>query len=140
MVWERMLWDAAAARRIFEAKGRPQDNPLIAHIADMAMLDKLCHDIPEAARRIAARFWPGPLTMALPKRPIVPDAVTAGLSTVGVRYPSHPVAQMLIRAAAYRLPRLRLTVRVSQALRRLRMCLKIWMDVSTVSLMGEVRT
>lgn len=65
----------------------------------MAMLDKLCHDIPEAARRIAARFWPGPLTMALPKRPIVPDAVTAGLSTVGVRYPSHPVAQMLIRAA-----------------------------------------
>lgn len=91
--------DAAAARRIFEAKGRPQDNPLIAHIADMAMLDKLCHDIPEAARRIAARFWPGPLTMALPKRPIVPDAVTAGLSTVGVRYPSHPVAQMLIRAA-----------------------------------------
>ena len=91
--------DADAARRIFAAKGRPQDNPLIAHIADIAMLDALCHDIPDAARRIAARFWPGPLTMALPKRPIVPDTVTAGLPTVGVRYPSHPVAQALIRAA-----------------------------------------
>lgn len=91
--------DADAARRIFAAKGRPQDNPLIAHIADIAMLDTLCHDIPDAARRIAARFWPGPLTMALPKRPIVPDTVTAGLPTVGIRYPSHPVAQALIRAA-----------------------------------------
>lgn len=91
--------DVDAARRIFAAKGRPQDNPLIAHIADIAMLDALCHDIPDAARRIAARFWPGPLTMALPKRPIVPDTVTAGLPTVGVRYPSHPVAQALIRAA-----------------------------------------
>ena len=91
--------DADAARRIFAAKGRPQDNPLIAHIADIAMLDALCHDIPDAARRIAARFWPGPLTMALPKRPVVPDTVTAGLPTVGIRYPSHPVAQALIRAA-----------------------------------------
>ena len=91
--------DADAARRIFEAKGRPQDNPLIAHIADLSMLDALCHDIPDVARRIAARFWPGPLTMALPKREIVPDTVTAGLPTVGIRYPSHPVAQALIRAA-----------------------------------------
>ena len=91
--------DADASRRIFAAKGRPADNPLIAHIADIAMLDTLCHDIPEAARRLADRFWPGPLTMALPKRPIVPDTVTAGLPTVGIRYPSHPVAQALIRAA-----------------------------------------
>ena len=91
--------DAAAARRIFAAKGRPQDNPLIAHIADLAMLDELCHDIPDTARRIAERFWPGPLTMALPKRAVVPDTVTAGLQTVGIRFPSHPVAQALIRAA-----------------------------------------
>ena len=91
--------DADAARRIFEAKGRPQDNPLIAHIADLSMLDRLCHDIPDMARRVAARFWPGPLTMALPKRAVVPDTVTAGLPTVGIRYPSHPVAQALIRAA-----------------------------------------
>ena len=91
--------DADAARRIFAAKGRPQDNPLIAHIADLAMLDELCHDIPDTARRIAERFWPGPLTMALPKRAVVPDTVTAGLQTVGIRFPSHPVAQALIRAA-----------------------------------------
>ena len=91
--------DAEAAGKIFAAKGRPADNPLIAHIADPAMLDVLCHDIPEAARRLAARFWPGPLTMALPKRPVVPDTVTAGLPTVGIRFPSHPVAQALIRAA-----------------------------------------
>lgn len=91
--------DATAAERIFAAKGRPQDNPLIAHIADIKMLDELCTDIPDIAREIAARFWPGPLTMALPKRDIVPDTVTAGLRTVGIRYPAHPVAQELIRAA-----------------------------------------
>ena len=89
----------AAVRRIFEAKGRPQDNPLILHVPEAVWLDRYCLDIPEAARDLAARFWPGPLTMILKRREIVPDAVTCGLETVGVRCPDHPAALAVIRAA-----------------------------------------
>ena len=91
--------DPAAVRRIYEAKGRPDDNPLIVHATGLPMLRRLVRDVPPAARALAARFWPGPLTIVLPKRKAVPDAVTAGLATVAVRVPDHPVALALIEAA-----------------------------------------
>ncbi len=92
--------NAEAVRHIFEAKGRPQDNPLILHIPDASWLSRYCHDVPASAYALAERFWPGPLTMILPRREIVPDAVTCGLDTVGVRCPNHPVTLEIIRAAA----------------------------------------
>ncbi|MDE6933134.1 MAG: threonylcarbamoyl-AMP synthase [Oscillospiraceae bacterium] len=92
--------NAEAVRHIFEAKGRPQDNPLILHIPDASWLSRYCHDVPDSAYALAERFWPGPLTMILPRREIVPDAVTCGLDTVGVRCPNHPVTLEIIRAAA----------------------------------------
>ena len=92
--------NAEAVRHIFEAKGRPQDNPLILHIPDASWLSRYCHDVPASAYALAECFWPGPLTMILPRREIVPDAVTCGLDTVGVRCPDHPVTLEIIRAAA----------------------------------------
>lgn len=89
--------NGTAVARIFEAKGRPADNPLIVHIADWKMLAGLVSAVPPAAEQLARAFWPGPLTMIFPKGPRVPDEVSAGLSTVAVRMPSHPVAQALIR-------------------------------------------
>ena len=91
--------DAAAVRRIFEAKGRPSYNPLIAHVADIEGARALVTDWPPLAQELAERFWPGPLTIALPKRSHVPDEVTAGRATVAVRVPAHPVARALIAAA-----------------------------------------
>ncbi len=89
----------AASARIYKAKGRPSDNPLIVHIADMDDLDKIVVCVPAGARKLAKRFWPGPLTMIFEKRGIVPGETTGGLDTVAVRMPDHPVAQALIRAA-----------------------------------------
>ncbi|MFP5503974.1 MAG: L-threonylcarbamoyladenylate synthase, partial [Candidatus Sericytochromatia bacterium] len=91
--------DPAAVAKIFEAKGRPATNPLIAHVADAAMARQVVASWPESAQKLADAFWPGPLTLVLPKRPEVPDAVTAGLGSVGVRVPAHPVALALIREA-----------------------------------------
>lgn len=91
--------DPKAVRGIFEAKGRPDDNPLIVHVTGLAMLRRLVTELPPQARALAARFWPGPLTIVLPKKSSVPDIVTAGLSTVAVRVPDHPVALALIEAA-----------------------------------------
>ena len=91
--------NAPAVRRIFEAKGRPQDNPLILHIPEASWLERYCRDVPEAAYTLAERFWPGPLTMILPRREIVPDEVTCGLDTVGMRCPNHPVTLEIIRRA-----------------------------------------
>ena len=89
-----------AVERIFEAKGRPGDNPLIAHIADLAALEPLIRGgISPLPRKLAEAFWPGPMTMIFPKSERVPLQVTAGLSTVAVRMPSHPTARALIRAA-----------------------------------------
>ena len=88
-----------AVAKIFEAKGRPQDNPLILHIADADQLDKLCHHIPEAAYRLAEFFWPGPLTMVLPAKDIVPKCTTAGLPTVAVRCPDSQITREIIRLA-----------------------------------------
>ena len=91
--------NAEAVRRIFEAKGRPQDNPLILHIPGADWLTRYCRNIPPAAYVLAERFWPGPLTMILPRRSNVPNATTAGLDTVGIRCPNHPVTLAIIKAA-----------------------------------------
>ncbi len=88
-----------AVSRIFQAKGRPQDNPLIIHVPDASWLGSYCRDVPPAAYRLAERFWPGPLTMILPRRDIVPLQTTGGLETVGVRCPNHPVTLAIIEAA-----------------------------------------
>ncbi len=92
-------YDANAVKKIFEAKGRPGDNPLIVHIADRSELAPLVQKVPAGAKKLAAAFWPGPLTMILPKSDRIPPEVTAGLGTVAVRYPSHPVANAIIKAA-----------------------------------------
>jgi L-threonylcarbamoyladenylate synthase len=86
------VFDAEAVQRIFEAKARPADNPLIAHVADLSLIDQLAATIPESARRLMARFFPGPLTLVLPKTDRVPDVATAGLDTIGVRMPAHQLA------------------------------------------------
>lgn len=91
--------DADAVRKIFEAKGRPQDNPLILHIASASEMDRFCHSVPDAARELARRFWPGPLTMVLPCRDLIPRETTAGLDTVAVRCPACDVTREIIRAA-----------------------------------------
>lgn len=88
-----------AVSKIFVAKGRPQDNPLILHIAEAADMEKFCHSIPEAAYRLAEAFWPGPLTMVLPAKDIVPKCTTAGLPTVAVRCPDNAVTREIIRLA-----------------------------------------
>ena len=91
--------DPVAVRRIFAAKARPRFNPVIAHVADVDGARALVTAWPAAAARLAAAFWPGPLTLVLPKRAHVPDEVTAGLPAVAVRVPAHPVALALVRAA-----------------------------------------
>ncbi len=89
----------AAVARLFAAKGRPATDPVILHIADLDALPRLAREVPPAAWTLVRRFWPGPLTVVLPKQPVVPDLVTAGLPTVAIRMPAHPVALALIRAA-----------------------------------------
>ena len=88
--------DAAAVRRLFAAKGRPADDPLIVHVADATGLGPLVADRPSIVDALAARFWPGPLTLVLRRSPLVPRDVTAGLDTVAVRVPAHPVARALL--------------------------------------------
>jgi L-threonylcarbamoyladenylate synthase len=94
--------DAAAVTRIFAAKGRPSSNPLIVHVRDLEQARELTAAWPAEAERLARRFWPGPLSLVLPRRAVVPDVVTAGLDTVAIRVPAHPVAQCLLQAC--RLP------------------------------------
>ncbi len=91
--------DETAVLHIFEAKGRPQDNPLILHIPDAGWLERYCEDVPDAAYKLAERFWPGPLTMILKKKPCVPLRTTGGLETVGMRCPDHPVTRAIIERA-----------------------------------------
>jgi L-threonylcarbamoyladenylate synthase len=88
-----------AAAKVFEAKQRPQFDPLIVHIADRSQLDAVVTSQPPLAQKLMDAFWPGPLTIVLPKQSVIPDLITAGLPTVAVRMPSHPVAQALIREA-----------------------------------------
>ncbi|MBS5165294.1 MAG: threonylcarbamoyl-AMP synthase [Butyricicoccus pullicaecorum] len=91
--------DGTAVQKIFAAKGRPSDNPLIVHIADLAQIYSLTTEVPEAALRLAEAYWPGPMTIILPKASCIPQEVSAGLDTVGIRLPSHPIARAVIRAA-----------------------------------------
>ena len=91
--------DPKASMKIYAAKGRPSDNPLIIHIAEFGKLGAIVSDIPEKAKILAKKYWPGPLTMILPKADIVPRETTGGLDSVAVRFPSDPIAQSLIRAA-----------------------------------------
>ena len=91
--------DETAVLHIFEAKGRPQDNPLILHIPDASWLTRYCEDVPDAAYKLAERFWPGPLTMILKKKPCVPLRTTGGLETVGMRCPDHAVTRAIIEAS-----------------------------------------
>ncbi len=90
-------FDAAAVCKVFAAKGRPMDNPLIVHIADKAEWQPLVREIPPLAHALADRFWPGPLTIILPKSDLIPAETAGGLQTVGVRFPAHPLAQEIIR-------------------------------------------
>jgi len=91
--------DAKAVESLFAAKGRPPTNPIIVHVASADSARQLVLDWPPVANRLAERFWPGPLTFVLPKRPIVPHVVTAGGPTVGLRVPAHPIAHALLQAA-----------------------------------------
>ena len=91
--------DREAVKRIFAAKGRPADNPLIVHIADFSQIDALVKEVPEAAKKLAEAFWPGPLTIILPKSELIPSETSGGLTTVAVRCPAHPVARAVIEAA-----------------------------------------
>jgi L-threonylcarbamoyladenylate synthase len=91
--------DAAAVAKIYEIKGRPETSPLIVHASSIAMARSLVSEWPREAEELAQRWWPGPLTLVLPKSPRIPGIVTAGLPTVGVRVPSHPLALELIEAA-----------------------------------------
>lgn len=92
--------DAEAAARIYAAKGRPSDNPLIAHISREEQLFELAEYVPESAKLLMKAYWPGPLTMIFKKKAIVPDGTTGGLDTVAVRMPDHPVARRLIEEAS----------------------------------------
>lgn len=92
--------NSVAVERIFEAKGRPSDNPLIVHIADKEKVYELTESIPEKAVALMDKFWPGPLTLVFRKSTIIPSIITAGLNTVAVRMPEHPVARELIRLSA----------------------------------------
>ena len=92
------LFDEAAVRKVFEAKGRPADNPLIAHVARTDQVEEIAADVSGTAQRLIDRFSPGPLTLVLPRRETVPDVATAGLNTIGVRMPSHPLARAFLEA------------------------------------------
>lgn len=99
-IWPGRQWtESPGSGRIFQAKGRPQDNPLILHIPSIDHLDRYCKGIPLTAYRLAERFWPGPLTMILARRDVVPDVVTAGLDTVGMRCPAHALCRAILRDA-----------------------------------------
>src|SRR5277367_310899 len=91
--------DPAAIEKIYVAKGRPPSSPLIVHVSSIEMAQGLAREWPERAEKLARIFWPGPLTLVLPKKPHVPDRLTAGLDTVGIRMPANPIAQELIREA-----------------------------------------
>jgi L-threonylcarbamoyladenylate synthase len=94
-------WNTDAVRRIFEIKGRPANNPVIVHVASVELARRCVSEWPPLAAKLASAFWPGPLTLVLPRAPEVPDIVTAGGNTVGVRWPSHPFMQAVIRACDF---------------------------------------
>lgn len=108
-------FDPNAVSAIFQAKGRPSNNPIIVHVADLEMARKCVSDWPLLAQRLADTFWPGPLTLVLRRSALIPDVVTAGGDTVGIRWPAHPIMQAVIRACGFPLaaPSANLSNRVS---------------------------
>lgn len=94
-------FDAAAVAKIYALKGRPAHNPVIVHVADWRMARNCAAGWPPAAERLAQSFWPGPLTIVLPRSPLIPDIVTAGGDTVGIRWPAHPLMQAVIRECGF---------------------------------------
>ena len=94
-------FDAESVQRIFQTKGRPPHNPIIVHVSDLAMARRCAAAWPDVATRLAAAFWPGPLTLVLPRSDAIPNAVTAGGDTVGIRWPSHPIMQAVIRDCGF---------------------------------------
>ena len=93
--------NAAAVTALFEVKGRPSTDPVIVHVASFDRVAAIAREVPPLVERLAARFWPGPLTIVLHKQPCISSLITAGLDTVGVRVPAHPVAQALLRATSF---------------------------------------
>ncbi|NLO23748.1 MAG: threonylcarbamoyl-AMP synthase [Fibrobacter sp.] len=93
--------ETLALAKIFEAKGRPTFDPLIVHIAEHSTLNEIAQNIPPQAHTLAQAFWPGPLTMVLPKKPCIPDLATSGLPSVAIRFPAHPIAQEIIRLCGF---------------------------------------
>jgi L-threonylcarbamoyladenylate synthase len=94
-------FDSVAVEKIFQAKGRPAHNPIIVHVTDVAMAKRCVSAWPDVADKLAAAFWPGPLTLVLPRSAEISDAVVAGGPTVGIRWPSHPIMQSVIRACGF---------------------------------------
>ena len=117
-----------AVRKIFEAKGRPQDNPLIVHICGMDMLHGIVSEVPERALKLAAAFWPGPLTMVMPRGEEVSEVTCAGLDTVGVRMPSHRWSRQSSRPAGWPLQHRRPTFPANRARPTPRILWRIWTD------------
>ena len=115
-------WDAAAVARIYEVKGRPPSNPIIVHVDGLELARQCAADWPPAASRLAEAFWPGPLTLVLPRSERIPDIVAAGGPTVGIRWPAHPFIQAVIRLCAFPLaaPSANPAGRLSPTLRRTR--------------------
>ena len=93
------VYGLGAAKKIYAAKGRPSDNPLIVHICDKGQIKDIAEEIPESAKKVIDNFMPGPVTIILKKKSVVPNDVTAGLDTVAIRFPLHETAQKLIKAA-----------------------------------------
>ena len=101
MAWRRTPGTLRRSRRIYAVKGRPAHNPIIVHVAELALAKRCVAQWPESADQLANAFWPGPLTLVLPRSKEIPDVVTAGGETVAVRWPSHPFIQALIRACGF---------------------------------------
>lgn len=92
-------FDSEGAKKIYKAKGRPSDNPLIVHICDKNQITEIAEEVPQDAKKVIEKFMPGPVTVILKKKAVIPNDVTGGLDTVAIRFPSHPVAQKLIKSA-----------------------------------------
>ena len=129
-----------ACRKIYAAKGRPADNPLILHISEMEEIDPLTSGLSPMAKKLMAAFWPGPMTLIVPKSSIIPEVVTAGQETVAVRFPSNQVARKLIHLAGRPLQRLLPTKAASPVPPTPRMCSRIWTGSSAACWTGAVVT
>ncbi len=122
--------DEAAAKKIYAAKGRPSDNPLIAHVSCLEEIAPLVSNMPENGKKLAKAYWPGPMTMVFPKSAIVPYGTTGGLDTVAIRMPSDPIAAELIRLSGVPIAARVRIHRDAQARRARITCFRIWTERS----------